>query len=67
MLEMVHVGNLELIGEVIGIDSQSTIIQVYEPTSGIRPGEPVVGTGSPLSVTLAPGIITIFSTGSNVL
>lgn len=57
MLEMVRVGELGLIGEVIGIDDQDTIIQVYEPTFGMKPGEPVVGTGSPMSVTLAPGII----------
>lgn len=57
MMEMVKVGNDALIGEVIGITQDETTIQVYEPTAGIKPGEPVVGTGSQLSVTLAPGII----------
>ena len=56
--ELVKVGNEKLIGEVIGIDGESTIIQVYEATSGIKPGEPVIGEGMPLSVTLAPGIIS---------
>lgn len=58
MQEMVYVGDERLIGEVIGIDSGSTIIQVYEVTTGLTPGQPVVGTGGPLSVTLGPGIIS---------
>ena len=58
MLEMVYVGTLKLIGEVIGIDDETTTIQVYEETSGLKPGEPVVGTNSPLSLTLGPGIIS---------
>jgi len=57
MLEMVKVGKLGLIGEVIAINEDDTIIQVYESTSGITPGEPVIGTGNPMSVMLAPGII----------
>lgn len=56
--ELVKVGKEKLIGEVIGIDGESTIIQVYETTAGLKPGEPVVGEGMPLSVTLAPGIIS---------
>lgn len=58
MQEMVYVGDERLIGEVIGIDSGSTIIQVYEVTTGLTPGQPVIGTGGPLSVTLGPGIIS---------
>ena len=58
MLEMVYVGNERLIGEVIGIDSTTTTIQVYEETSGLTVGEPVVSTGNPLSLTLGPGIIS---------
>ena len=58
MMEMVYVGDEKLIGEVIGIDSKYTTIQVYEVTTGLTPGQPVVGTGSPMSVTLAPGIIS---------
>jgi len=57
MLDMVLVGNEKLIGEVIGIDEDEVIIQVYESTSGLKPGEPVVSTGRPLSVILGPGII----------
>lgn len=58
MLEMVYVGVSRLIGEVIGIDADTTTIQVYEETSGLKPGEPVESTGSPLCLTLGPGIIT---------
>jgi len=57
MLEMVYVGYLKLIGEVIGINKNYTTIQVYEETTGISPGEPVIGTGSPMRVTLGPGIL----------
>ncbi len=58
MNEMVYVGRENLVGEVIGLKSDDTIIQVYEETTGIKPGEVVTGTGSPVSVTLAPGILT---------
>lgn len=57
MMEMVLVGNERLVGEIIGINSDFTTIQVYEETTGLRPGEPVVGTGSPMNVTLGPGIL----------
>lgn len=57
MLEMVHVGKDNLVGEVIEITDKLTTIQVYEETSGLKPGDPVVGTGSPMSVVLGPGII----------
>lgn len=57
MYEMVLVGNEKLIGEVIGIDENETIVQVYESTTGLTVGEDVISTGKPLSVTLAPGII----------
>ena len=57
MQEMVYVGNEGLIGEVIGITSKFTTIQVYEVTTSVRPGEPVKGTGMPMSVELGPGII----------
>ena len=56
--EMVYVGHDNLVGEVIGLKAGDTIIQVYEETAGIRPGELVTGTGAPVSVTLAPGILT---------
>ena len=57
MMEMVYVGNERLVGEVIGITSKFTTIQVYEETTGLNPGEPIHGTGSPMNVTLGPGII----------
>ena len=58
MNEMVYVGHDNLVGEVIGLKAGDTIIQVYEETAGIQPGELVTGTGAPVSVTLAPGILT---------
>ena len=58
MNEMVHVGQEKLVGEVIGLNSEKTTIQVDEETSGIKPGETVTGTGAPVSVTLAPGILS---------
>ena len=58
MSEMVYVGNEHLVGEVIGLSGTQTTIQVFEETTGLRPGETVEGTGAPISVTLGPGIIT---------
>ena len=57
MHEMVYVGEENLVGEVIGLTTDATIIEVYEETGGLKPGEVVTGTGSPVSVTLAPGIL----------
>ena len=57
MLEMVYVGHAKLIGEVISIKKEFTTIQVYETTTGLKPGEPVYPTGQPISVTLGPGIL----------
>ena len=57
MMEMVYVGSERLIGEVIGVSDEYTTIQVYEETTGLRPGEPVVGTGGPMKVCLGPGIL----------
>src|SRR3990167_48279 len=57
MYDVVRVGNEKLMGEVIQIDNDKTIIQVYEDTSGIKPGEPVINTGQPLSVMLGPGLL----------
>ncbi|MEM2795745.1 MAG: ATP synthase subunit A [Candidatus Hadarchaeales archaeon] len=56
MYEMVRVGEEGLIGEIIGLQGGKAVIQVYEETTGIRPGEKVEGTGSPLSVELGPGL-----------
>ena len=57
MMEMVLVGNERLIGEVIRVLEDETIVQVYENTTGLKPGEPVISTGRPLTVKLGPGII----------
>lgn len=57
MTETVYVGEKKLIGEVIGLTDEYTTIQVYEETGGLTPLEPVVSTGLPMSVTLAPGIL----------
>ena len=57
MYETVVVGNSKLVGEVIRLTGDVAFIQVYESTSGLKPGEPVIGTGNPLSVLLGPGII----------
>lgn len=58
MMEMVYVGEKKLIGEVIRIDSDAAVIQVYEETSGLKPGEPIYASGSPMSITLGPGILS---------
>ena len=57
MGEMVYAGEERLIGEVISLTKEFTTIQVYEETSGMKPGEIITGTGATLSVTLAPGIL----------
>jgi len=57
MYDVVRVSNKQLIGEIIEIRGDKASIQVYEETSGLGPGEPVVSTGEPLSVELGPGLI----------
>ena len=57
MLEVVEVGDEHLIAEVIGLERDVLTIQVYEETSGLRPGAPVFSTGYPLSVELGPGLL----------
>ena len=57
MNDVVYVGHEGLMGEVIEIEGNITTIQVYEETSDVSPGEPVEGTGSPLSVDLGPGML----------
>ena len=57
MMLMVYVGQQRLGGEIIAITDKLTTVQVYEETSGLRPGDPIVGTGAPMNVTLGPGII----------
>ncbi len=58
MGEMVYVGDARLVGEVIRLSSRLTTIEVYEETSGLKPGEPVESTGAPLSIELGPGILS---------
>ncbi|MGB9732750.1 MAG: V-type ATP synthase subunit A, partial [Candidatus Micrarchaeales archaeon] len=57
MYDVVRVGEAKLIGEVIQLRGEKAVIQVYEETSGLRPGEPVATTGKPLSVELGPGLL----------
>ncbi len=57
MYEIVEVGDAGLMGEIIRLDGDTAFIQTYEDTSGISIGEPVVGTGHPLLVTLGPGLL----------
>lgn len=57
MGEMVHVGEEHLVGEVIGLTRDTTTIQVFEETTGLKPGETVTATGDAISVTLGPGIL----------
>ncbi len=58
MYDVVRVGKEKLMGEVIQIDHDHIVIQVYEDTSGLMPGEPVENTGKPLTVKLGPGMLT---------
>jgi V/A-type H+-transporting ATPase subunit A len=57
MYEVVRVGHQQLIGEVIEVGEDTCTVQVYEETSGLAPGEPVISTGDTLSVELGPGLI----------
>ncbi|MBI5159266.1 ATP synthase subunit A [Candidatus Micrarchaeota archaeon] len=57
MYDVVRVGDLSLIGEIIRLNGDNATIQVYEDTAGLRPGEKVVNTGEPLSVELGPGLL----------
>lgn len=57
MLEMVYVGKKQLLGEVISVARDFTTIQVYETTTGLKPGDPVISTSQQISATLGPGIL----------
>jgi V/A-type H+-transporting ATPase subunit A len=57
MYDVVRVGAMNLIGEIVELHGDKAAIQVYEETTGIGPGEPVINTGAPLSVELGPGLI----------
>ena len=64
MYELVKVGGIGLIGEIIRVEGDTATIQVYEETTGIKPGEVVERTGNPLSVELGPGLINQFFDGT---
>ena len=55
--EQVRIGELGLFGEVISLRGQEAVVQTYESTDGVRPGEPATGLGWPLSVELGPGLL----------
>ena len=57
MYELVHVGNVGVIGEIIRLEGEMASIQAYEDTTGIKPGEKVLGTGRSLFAELGPGLI----------
>ncbi|KRT36271.1 V-type ATP synthase subunit A [Acetomicrobium hydrogeniformans] len=63
MYDVVRVGDLGLVGEIIELKGDNAFIQVYEETSGLKPKEPVISTGAPLSVELGPGLIEQFFDG----
>ena len=58
MYDVVLVGEQRLMGEVIGLEGDKVVVQVYEDTSGIKPGEPIEGTGQGLVVELGPGLLS---------
>ncbi len=57
MYDLVKVGEEELVGEIIELKEDRATIQVYEDTTGLKPGEPVINTGMPLAVELGPGLL----------
>ena len=63
MYDVVRIGELGLVGEIIELKEDAASIQAYEETSGLMPGEVVISTGAPLSVELGPGLIEHFYDG----
>jgi len=61
--DLIEVGNLKLMGEIVRLSGETAYIQCYEVTSGLRPGEPVVDTGHPLVAELGPGIMSTIVDG----
>ena len=57
MMDMVNVGEEELIGEVVRVEGGLTTVQVYEDTAGLMPGQPVLPQGAPMSIELGPGLL----------
>ncbi|WP_240732163.1 hypothetical protein [Geobacter sp. FeAm09] len=63
LCDMVLVGHAGLVGEVVRLDGEQAVVQVYENTLGLGVGEPVVGTGGQLTVTLGPGLVSTMYDG----
>jgi V/A-type H+-transporting ATPase subunit A len=57
MMELIYAGESRLVGEVVKLNGSSAVIQIYENTTGIAPGDNIYGSGHPLSVELGPGLI----------
>ena len=57
MMDMVSVGPEGLIGEVVSVENDTTTVQVYEDTGGLRPGQRVASQGAPMSILLGPGLL----------
>ncbi|NOJ30508.1 MAG: V-type ATP synthase subunit A, partial [Nitrososphaeraceae archaeon] len=57
MYDVVRIGELGLLGEIIRLEGNKATIQVYEDTTGIRPGEKLINTKKPLSMQLGPGLL----------
>jgi len=58
MFDVVRIGELGLVGEIIRLEGNKATVQVYEDTTGLRPGEKVINTKRPLSMQLGPGLLT---------
>ncbi|MDC7123957.1 MAG: V-type ATP synthase subunit A [Spirochaetales bacterium] len=57
MMELVRIGDGKLVGEIVKLSGNTAVVQVYEDTTGIKPGDQIYGSGMPLSVELGPGLI----------
>ena len=58
MFDVVRIGEMGLMGEIIRLEGNTAQIQVYEDTTGLKPGEKVINTQRPLSMQLGPGLLT---------
>ena len=58
LFDIVRIGEMGLVGEIIRLEGNSAMIQVYEDTTGLKPGESVVNTKKPLSLQLGPGSVS---------
>jgi len=57
MGDLIEVGNLKLMGEIVRLSEETAFIQCYESTAGLKPGEPVIDIGTPLVAELGPGLM----------